>query len=61
MADGTVSKEDEKRIKREGFNAAIEVIQELGKESRGQPLTPGFMVFKLKKRLDELEADHGNG
>lgn len=36
-----------------GLREAIALVQELGRASKGQPLTPGFIAFKLQQKLRE--------
>jgi hypothetical protein len=38
-----------------GLREAIELVQQLGKASNGQPLTPGFIAFKLTQHLRSKE------
>jgi hypothetical protein len=47
-----LSEEELKTMKRAAFMEAIEIVQELGRNSKGQPLTPSFIVFKLKQHLN---------
>lgn len=36
---------------KEGIREALSLVQELGKASNGQPLTPGFMAFRIDQLL----------
>lgn len=38
---------------KKGLQEAIAIVQQLGKGSNGQPLTPGFIAFKLDQHLKE--------
>lgn len=49
----TIHAEGVKEGVKKGLEEAIALVQQLGRGSNGQPLTPGFIAFRLGQLLKE--------
>lgn len=47
---------EKQQLRNEGMQEAIDLVKSLGQMSKGQPLTPGFIVFQLTTLLKSKGA-----